>query len=79
MEPWVTRGGELPHHWGVFWEVYKEVGCGFLEAVYQECLSMEFASKTFRVSRKVHSVLYYKGQPSIRSMCLTSYVLTKSS
>jgi hypothetical protein len=27
---------------GACFEVYKEMGCGFLEAVYQECLSIEF-------------------------------------
>lgn len=26
---------------GAVFEVYKEMGCGFLEAVYQECLEME--------------------------------------
>ncbi len=24
--------------WGAIFEVYREMGCGFLEAVYQECL-----------------------------------------
>src|SRR3954468_17301412 len=27
---------------GAQFEVYKEMGCGFLEAVYQECLGIEF-------------------------------------
>ncbi len=27
---------------GAIFEVYKEIGCGFLEAVYQECLEKEF-------------------------------------
>jgi GxxExxY protein len=27
---------------GACFEVYKEMGCGFLESVYQECLMMEF-------------------------------------
>ena len=27
---------------GACLEVYKEKGCGFLEAVYQECLEIEF-------------------------------------
>ena len=27
---------------GSCFEVYKEKGCGFLEAVYQECLGIEF-------------------------------------
>ncbi|MBF0405991.1 MAG: GxxExxY protein [Candidatus Riflebacteria bacterium] len=27
---------------GAVFEVYKEMGCGFLEAVYQECLEIEF-------------------------------------
>ena len=28
---------------GACFEVYKDKGCGFLEAVYQECLEIEFA------------------------------------
>ncbi|HNY55875.1 MAG TPA: GxxExxY protein, partial [Chitinophagales bacterium] len=28
--------------YGAIFEVYKELGSGFLEAVYQECLSREF-------------------------------------
>jgi GxxExxY protein len=27
---------------GACFEVYKDKGCGFLEAVYQECLALEF-------------------------------------
>lgn len=27
---------------GACFEVYKDKGCGFLEAVYQECLNIEF-------------------------------------
>jgi GxxExxY protein len=27
---------------GACFEVYKDKGCGFLEAVYQECLQIEF-------------------------------------
>jgi GxxExxY protein len=27
---------------GAYFDVYKEKGCGFLEAVYQECLELEF-------------------------------------
>jgi GxxExxY protein len=27
---------------GACFEVYKEKGCGFLEAVFQECLELEF-------------------------------------
>ena len=31
---------------GACFEVYKEKGCGFLEAVYQECLELEFESQS---------------------------------
>src|SRR6266852_8523476 len=30
---------------GACFEVYKEMGCGFLEAVYQECLEIELAAR----------------------------------
>src|SRR5271157_4982533 len=30
---------------GSCFEVYRELGCGFLEAVYQECLEIEFTSQ----------------------------------
>jgi len=41
---------------GACFEVYKEKGCGFFEAVYQECLEIEFNERivlrnSFRVFR----------------------------
>ena len=36
---------------GACFEVYKEKGCGFLEAVYQECLEIEFGLRRSRSSR----------------------------
>lgn len=32
---------------GACFEVYKELGCGFLESVYQECLFIELEAKQF--------------------------------
>jgi GxxExxY protein len=29
---------------GACFEVYKEMGCGFVEPIYQECLEMEFVA-----------------------------------
>ena len=37
---------------GACFEVYNDKGCGFLEAVYQECLEIELACGEFRFSRK---------------------------
>ena len=48
---------------GACFEVYKEMGCGFLEAVYQECLSMEFAGQGIPCQSQCAFGLYYKGQP----------------
>ncbi|WP_428357174.1 GxxExxY protein [Methyloprofundus sp.] len=47
---------------GAIFEVYREMGCGFLEAVYQECLEKEFSSKSipFVAQRKLN--LFYKGE-----------------
>ena len=48
---------------GACFEVYKEKGCGFLEAVYQECLELELAEQAipFRAQHKLQ--LSYKGRP----------------
>ena len=45
---------------GAGFEVYKEMGCGFLEGVYQECLEIEFASLGIPFVPKAQLVLRYK-------------------
>ena len=37
---------------GAVFEVYKEMGSGFLEAVYQECLAKEFVLGASRTSHR---------------------------
>ena len=48
---------------GACFEVYKEKGCGFLEAVYQECLEIEFEMQGILFVPKKPLVLEYKGRP----------------
>ena len=48
---------------GACFEVYKEKGSGFLEAVYQECLAMEFADQRIPFSEQKRLALEYKGRP----------------
>jgi GxxExxY protein len=48
---------------GACFEVYKEMGCGFLEAVYQECLGMEFLAQGIPFTSQYELSLSYKGQP----------------
>lgn len=47
---------------GACFEVYKEMGCGFLESVYQECLEIEFNNKGLPVKSQKLVSLKYKGQ-----------------
>ena len=47
---------------GACYEVYKEKGCGFLEAVYQECLSLEFKEQGIPQVEKPRLRLWYKGR-----------------
>lgn len=49
---------------GAIFEVYKQMGCGFLEAVYQECLEIEFARQN----------IPYIAQPEL-SICYKDKVL----
>ena len=48
---------------GAVFEVYREMGCGFLEAVYQECLEKELASKRIPFVSQPELNLNYKGKP----------------
>jgi GxxExxY protein len=45
---------------GACFEVYKEMGCGFLEAVYQECLTLEFGFQGIPFRPKSEPHLAYK-------------------
>ncbi len=46
---------------GACFEVYREKGCGFLEAVYQECLAIEFEMRGIPFTPQVELILTYKG------------------
>ncbi len=48
---------------GACFEVYKEKGCGFLEAVFQECLEMELADQVIPFVAHPSLALSYKGRP----------------
>ena len=47
---------------GACFEVYKDKGNGFLEAVYQECLRLELESQAILFEEKKTLKLAYKGQ-----------------
>ncbi|MEW6520092.1 MAG: GxxExxY protein [Thermodesulfobacteriota bacterium] len=47
---------------GAVFEVYKEMGCGFLEAVYQECLEKEFIRQGIPFVTQQELTLAYKGE-----------------
>jgi len=46
---------------GACFEVYKEKGCGFNEAVFHECLELEFALRAIPFKSQVEMPLNYKG------------------
>ena len=48
---------------GACFEVYKEKGTGFLEAVYQECLAIEMAMRNIPFREKPRLNLVYKDRP----------------
>ena len=47
---------------GAVFEVYREMGCGFLEAVYQECLEKESRIKSIPFVSQPALKLSYKGE-----------------
>ena len=48
---------------GAAMEVHRELGCGFLEAVYQEALAREFEAQDIPYGSQQLIKIYYKGKP----------------
>jgi len=47
---------------GAIFEVYREMGCGFLESVYQECLEKELQRRSIPFIAQQPLQLAYKGE-----------------
>ena len=52
---------------GACFEVYKEKGCGFLEAVFQECLELELRLQRRPFETQKVIPLTYKGLPMVQT------------
>jgi GxxExxY protein len=52
---------------GAIFEVYREMGSGFLESVYQECLDKEFKHRGIPHAAQVELRLSYKNEPLVQS------------
>lgn len=48
---------------GAAFEVYKQLGHGFLEAVYQEALEIEFTKRGIPFEREKELTIFYDGKP----------------
>jgi len=46
----------------VFYEVYNKLGFGFLEAVYEEAMAIEFRKRGMMFGRQVRIDVLYKGE-----------------
>src|SRR5215831_10712324 len=47
---------------GVFYDVYNELGFGFLESVYQKAMRMALIEKGLRVESEVATSVFFRGQ-----------------
>jgi len=55
---------------GAAMEVHRQLGCGFLEPVYQEALAIEFTNRAIPFIREVKLPLAYNGQPLHTRYCV---------
>ena len=49
---------------GVFYEVYRTLGPGFLEKVYEKAMEIEFRRREIKFGRQVGVDVCYKGENS---------------
>jgi len=47
---------------GAAMEVHRQLGCGFLESVYQEAFALELKTRYIPFTRELKFSVYYKGQ-----------------
>ncbi|MFN2578854.1 MAG: GxxExxY protein [Pyrinomonadaceae bacterium] len=47
---------------GVFYEVYNELGHGFLESVYERAFEVALKSKGLSVLRQIQVPVWFRGQ-----------------
>ena len=47
---------------GAVFDVYREMGCGFLETVYQECMEKELRSRNIPFVAQQELQLFYKDE-----------------
>jgi GxxExxY protein len=47
---------------GACFTVYNQMGCGFLESVYQECLEIEFKNNQIPFEVQKELQLFYNGE-----------------
>jgi len=65
---------------GAAFEVHRELGCGFLESVYQEALELEFNDRKIPFRAQAEMPVFYKGrklQSSYRAdvLCYDSVIV----
>ena len=60
--PEFIHGEETHALLGACFEVYKNKGCGFLEAVFQECLELELGDRNVPFQAHPQLRLEYKGR-----------------
>jgi len=60
---------------GAAMEVHNELGCGFLEAVYQEALEKEFIFRDINYYRESKVEIFYKGEVTFKILCCRLYLL----
>lgn len=63
----LLHAGEVFRIQGAIFEVNRTMGPGFLEAVYQECLALEFGARGVPFRAKPQLALSYKGAPLVQT------------
>ncbi|MDO8301663.1 MAG: GxxExxY protein [Sedimentisphaerales bacterium] len=54
---------------GAAMEVHRELGCGFLESVYEAALSIELELRKIPYQRQKNFDILYKGRPAKNFVC----------